>query len=329
MSEIALSRVEAWGEAKGIPALALAEQDYRLTDVLARICTDEVLRTRLAFKGGTAINKLHLGTSGRLSVDLDFNLLGTRDSVQGARGEIRARVVKALREHDDTMTISHDHAWESLRATGNYRPLSGENPMKMKVEVSMVERLPIAGTLERPLATVGGGTVDVPTYTLEELLSTKFRALYRRKKGRDLYDMDQSLPLIRNPVLMRRMAVFHFYRAGILFQAREVADNIRAKLRDERFVGESALYLRGGVEWDGHLAADRFFERYAFLFETSPAEEEFLRIAGRLLGKDGTPVERAPETGDRPLSRLFAGCAGVTPEALGVGLDEIKVRTRR
>lgn len=33
------------------------------------------------------------------------------------------------------------------------------------------------------------GEVDVTTYSLEELIGTKLRALYRRRKGRDLYDL--------------------------------------------------------------------------------------------------------------------------------------------
>jgi predicted nucleotidyltransferase component of viral defense system len=33
------------------------------------------------------------------------------------------------------------------------------------------------------------GAVDVLTYEPEELLGTKLRALYHRKKGRDLFDL--------------------------------------------------------------------------------------------------------------------------------------------
>ncbi|MGH2469017.1 MAG: nucleotidyl transferase AbiEii/AbiGii toxin family protein [Chloroflexota bacterium] len=33
------------------------------------------------------------------------------------------------------------------------------------------------------------GSADVPTFALEELLGTKLRALYQRRKGRDLFDL--------------------------------------------------------------------------------------------------------------------------------------------
>jgi predicted nucleotidyltransferase component of viral defense system len=33
------------------------------------------------------------------------------------------------------------------------------------------------------------GRAEVQTYTLDELLATKLRALYQRRKGRDLFDL--------------------------------------------------------------------------------------------------------------------------------------------
>lgn len=37
------------------------------------------------------------------------------------------------------------------------------------------------------------GAADVLTYEPEELLGTKLRALYQRKKGRDLFDLSEAL----------------------------------------------------------------------------------------------------------------------------------------
>lgn len=33
------------------------------------------------------------------------------------------------------------------------------------------------------------GSVEIPTYQLDELMATKLRALYQRRKGRDLFDI--------------------------------------------------------------------------------------------------------------------------------------------
>jgi len=40
------------------------------------------------------------------------------------------------------------------------------------------------------------GSCMITTYKLEELLGTKLRALYQRKKGRDLYDLYKALKLV-------------------------------------------------------------------------------------------------------------------------------------
>ena len=37
------------------------------------------------------------------------------------------------------------------------------------------------------------GSAEVTTYLPEELLGTKLRALYQRKKGRDLFDLHYAL----------------------------------------------------------------------------------------------------------------------------------------
>ena len=38
-----------------------------------------------------------------------------------------------------------------------------------------------------------GGSAEVGTYTLDELLGTRLRALHQRKKGRDLFDLWHAL----------------------------------------------------------------------------------------------------------------------------------------
>ncbi len=39
------------------------------------------------------------------------------------------------------------------------------------------------------------GNCELTTYMLDELLGTKLRALYQRKKGRDLFDLHRALTL--------------------------------------------------------------------------------------------------------------------------------------
>ena len=237
--EVTKDKVARWAQEIGAPGLRLAELDLRLTDVLSRICSDEYLRDVLAFKGGTAISKLYLRSQGRLSVDLDFNVLGTRDSVQRDRGELRSRLVSILKAHDATMLVRHSHSWEGLHLVARYSPVTGAGKEKLKVELSMIERFPLTKIVRQRIAVPEGASADVPSYPIEELLATKFRALFARRKGRDLFDLDLGRPLLTDPALMRRMAVYYFFRSAIIYDPMLLKTNIDEKLSDRRFLDDS------------------------------------------------------------------------------------------
>ena len=68
-------RLVQWYAADAGVDLDIAEREIVLTYVL-RILSDEGLLSHLAFKGGTAIRKLYLGSTGRFSLDLDFSAVG-------------------------------------------------------------------------------------------------------------------------------------------------------------------------------------------------------------------------------------------------------------
>ncbi len=52
------------------------ERAYRLVALLAEVDAHEPVRSKLALKGGTALQFLHLGLQ-RLSVDIDLNSIGS------------------------------------------------------------------------------------------------------------------------------------------------------------------------------------------------------------------------------------------------------------
>jgi predicted nucleotidyltransferase component of viral defense system len=63
---------------------------------------------------------------------------------------------------------------------------------KLKVEVNTHERTPAASTVRLPYEVTSNwwsGQADVHTFSLAELVATKIRATYQRRKGRDLYAM--------------------------------------------------------------------------------------------------------------------------------------------
>jgi len=64
--------------------------------------------------------------------------------------------------------------------------------MRLKIEINSREHFTELGHARMPFGVTSrwwSGAADVTTFALEELLGTKLRALYQRRKGRDLFDL--------------------------------------------------------------------------------------------------------------------------------------------
>ena len=65
-------------------------------------------------------------------------------------------------------------------------------PLKLKVEINTREHFSVDGYVECEFNASSrwyAGASSLTTYTLNELLGTKMRAMYQRRKGRDLFDL--------------------------------------------------------------------------------------------------------------------------------------------
>jgi predicted nucleotidyltransferase component of viral defense system len=92
---------------------------------------------------------------------------------------------------------------------------------------------------------------------MEELLATKMRALYQRKKGRDLYDLYTAL--IQTPALDAKLLLqcYHTYMKFAVENPpsqREFLANLEAKIKDSEFLGDTKALLRPGVNYDPLVA---------------------------------------------------------------------------
>ena len=169
---------------------AQVEQDLAICRALVNIFSHPVLSGALAFRGGTALYKLYLTPAARYSEDIDL--------VQ-VRAEPAGAVMDALREMLDPWLGKPQWKQTEGRVTFNYR-FSSEDPtplpLRLKVEVNSREHCTAHGFRRVPFAVASrwfNGISDITTYDLDELLGTKLRALYQRRKGRDLFDMATAL----------------------------------------------------------------------------------------------------------------------------------------
>ena len=68
--------------------------------------------------------------------------------------------------------------------------------IRLKIEINCFEHFTELGYVKAPFSVENSwfsGECEITTYPLHELLGTKLRALYQRKKGRDLFDLYEAL----------------------------------------------------------------------------------------------------------------------------------------
>ena len=101
------------------------------------------------------------------------------------------------------------------------------------------------------------------TYHLEELVGTKVRALYQRKKGRDLFDLYMALTTRELDI----QKVLECYRKYIEFVAdkapsyKEFMQNMELKMQDEEFLEDVTSLLRPEIQFEPHTAYSLVCER--------------------------------------------------------------------
>ena len=69
---LSVNDIAAWGRAHPWASADQIEQDLLLSRAICAIADDDYLGQELAFRGGTALHKLHLPAPLRYSEDLDY-----------------------------------------------------------------------------------------------------------------------------------------------------------------------------------------------------------------------------------------------------------------
>lgn len=233
---------------------AQVEQDLVLSRVLVEIFADPGLAESLAFRGGTALFKLHLTPAPRYSEDID--LVQTRSEPIGATiDRLRSRLDSWLGEPKRTRNEGRVRLVYRF-ASEDAEPL----PLRLKVEMNSREHWSVLG-LERRRFEVRSrwftGASSISTYSLDELLGTKLRALYQRRKGRDLFDLWWAATHAAIDFDRVVVCFLEYLRAdGLRVSRAELEANLAGKLQDRVFTADLQPLLAPAVEWDLHRAAE-------------------------------------------------------------------------
>ena len=136
--------------------------------------------------------------------------------------------------------------------------------LRLKVEINSREHFAEQGHVSAPFEVVSewwSGKADVTTFSLDELLGTKLRALYQRKKGRDLFDLWYALTNA-GASAERVVSCFDRYlrEEGRRVTRATFEENLAGKLTDAQFRTDMTGLLRPGIAWNIDAAGEFVME---------------------------------------------------------------------
>lgn len=255
--------ITAWRSHAPWFADAQVEQDLVVSRALVELFSDATIRSSLAFRGGTALNKIVLPMPERYSDDVDL--------VQVEAGPI-GPVMTAIHQRLDTWLGEPQWKQGRGRMTFYYRFNTEIEPVavsRLKIEVNTREHFSALGFTTHPYSMESrwfSGSAEILSYHLDELLGTKLRALYQRKKGRDLFDLWIAGRRVQfNPQRVADCFLRYIEHDGMRVSRAEFEENLHRKLADREFAADIAPLLASDVKWDCMAAGEYVLDTFVSL----------------------------------------------------------------
>ena len=175
-----------------LPAATL-EKVLRLLDVLQAIAEDRDLKTRVALKGGTALNVFHLRLD-RLSVDIDLNYVGAVDraAMEADRPLVDEALLRLL-EAQGYQVRRQPPGHAGGKWVARYGSALGGGA-SIEVDLNYMARGPLFGVQTMTSTPLGGvSATGIAVLDLHEVVAGKLVALLDRRAARDLFDARRIL----------------------------------------------------------------------------------------------------------------------------------------
>lgn len=238
---INIAAILSWQEVVPWQQMEKVEQDMVICRALVEIFNDEYLSTHLAFRGGTALHKIFILPQSRYSEDIDLvqvNAEPIKETIVRL-SEVLAFLGKPVvkqKANNNTLVF---------RFESEFPPVF---PLRLKVEINCREHFSVLDKKSLPFKIDNSwfsGSCSILTYKLEELLGTKLRALYQRRKGRDLFDLYKAITTQE----LNIDEIILCYRKYMSFvvdnppTAKEFLLNMELKIKDEEFLGDTSHIL--------------------------------------------------------------------------------------
>jgi predicted nucleotidyltransferase component of viral defense system len=238
------SAIIEWAETVPWLETVQIEQDLIICRALVAIYSDEFLSTRLAFRGGTALHKLYLSPQPRFSEDIDVVQViseAIKPTIDRLREVLLFLGEPRIKQKKSNNTLI-------FKVDSSIPPVV---PIKLKIEINCREHFHVFDFETRPFGIINQwftGKCDILTYRLDELVGTKVRALYERRKGRDLYDLYRALQDERlNTDNVMTCFLGYMENEGKKPTYSLYTTNMEAKMSNAEFLGDTQSLLRPGT----------------------------------------------------------------------------------
>ena len=240
--------IAKWSDNAPWSSFEQIEQDLIISRTLVELFSDEFLNENLAFRGGAALHKLYLNPAPRYSEDIDL--------VQIKPGPIKP----IMQRINEVITFFEEPRKTDIRGHGPkmYYRFSSEYEnvrLRLKIEINSKEHFNVLNWVEFPFEVNNEwftGNAKIKTYSINELLGTKLRALYQRSKGRDLFDLDYARLNVGLDLdqIIESFNEYMTFSTGQIPTRRQFELNIEEKENNADFTGDMEALLRPGVTYN-------------------------------------------------------------------------------
>ena len=270
---IPAQNIVAWGNVVPWADQRQVEQDLIISRALVEIFSDDMLRDALRLRGGTALNKLHFPEPLRYSEDIDL----VRTSA-GPIGSILDQLRVVLEPWLGRAQFDQSRVAPKFRFRVEAEDGSGV-PIRLNTEINTREIGAFDAPTAEPLEIVNpwfSGEAAIPTFSREEMLATKLRALLQRDKGRDLYDLAHALDVFEGLKVDRIVEMLGLYLgfSGQAISRAQAQERMFAKLANPRFLFDMRPLLPAAqVEaWTQESTEEAFRRVFADLVDRLPGD---------------------------------------------------------
>ena len=251
------------------PSQRQVEQDLLLCQTMVALFNDAFLQSQIAMRGGTLLHKVHLAPAARYSEDIDLVVVGDRPE-----GHIRLALNRVL---SGVLGTPKQSVWDDLKLAirNTVKPsrvlrmtyavpslMEPGTNLEIVVEANVTERTPhlpvIKIPFEFPFRDAAVST-QVSGYDIHEMLGTKMRALFQRRRGRDLFDLYWALALAKPAVVPARIieSFQHYLKLeGSVAGRFEFVALLDGHLADRGFCSDMNQLLRAGIDYDPQQAGE-------------------------------------------------------------------------